>query len=56
MTEEGAKATKRHLIINAAVLIQYIYIEILSQKICYFGEEIFLLFPQEIRGRGFILC
>ena len=27
MTEEGAKAAKRHLIINAAGLIQYIYFE-----------------------------
>lgn len=58
--EEGAISAKRHLIINAAELIQHIYFENaltpnLSQKVCYFGEGVLLLFPQKMGSCGFIL-
>ena len=48
--EEGATAAKRYLFINAAKLIQDTYFENtltskLKSKVCYFGEEILLLFP-----------
>ena len=54
--KEGATAAKRDLLINAGELIQDRYFEkYLGFKICYFGEEDLLLFPQEMRGCGFIL-
>ena len=57
--EEGATAPERYLLINAAELIQDRYFENtltskLKSKVCYFGEEILLLFPQKMRGSVFI--
>ena len=58
--EEGTTAAKRHLIINAAGLIQHIYFEnaLISKfksKDMLLREEVLLLFPQEMRGCRFIL-
>ena len=54
MAKEGAKDTKRHLIINAAGLIQQIYFENAltsnfksKDKLLYFGEEILLFFHRK---------
>ena len=58
--EEGTTAAKRHLIINAARLIQPTYFENaltskFKSKDKLFGEEVLFLFPQEMTGCGFIL-
>ena len=59
MAEEGATAAKRHLIISTAGLIQPRFFEnVLTSKFkskdTDFEEELLLLFPQEMRGCGFI--
>ena len=58
--EEGATAAKGYLLINVAELIQDRYFENtlaskLKSKGMLLGEEGLLLFPQEMRGCGFIL-
>ena len=58
-TEEGETAAKRLLFINAAELTQDRYFENtlvskLKSKGMLLGEEILLLFPQKMRGSGFI--
>ena len=50
--EEGAAAAKRHFIINVSELV---YILKMSWLQNYFAEEGLLLFPQEMRGCGFIM-
>ena len=57
--KDGTIAAKRHFI-NAVGLIQpkilaMPWIQNLSGKICYFGEEILLLFLQEMWDSGFVL-
>ena len=59
IAEEGTTAAERLMFINAAELTQDRYFENtlaskLKSKVCYFGEEILLLFPQKTRDSGFI--
>ena len=58
--EEGATAAKRLLFINDTELTQDRYFEntlaskLKSKGLLPFGEKILLLFPQKMRGSGFI--
>ena len=59
--EEGATADKGLLFINTAELTRDRYFEntlaskLKSKGLLPFGEKILLLFPQKMRGCGFIL-
>ena len=46
---------KRHWIVKTPRFNKPIYFKnILSKKVCHFGEEVLFLFPQEVKGCGFI--